>query len=183
MELIFSQIFSDLQKLYTASALITVLTLLSLWAWKLIFDVNSMLRVCNAKESSFYKRYEDFCQDMNKLSLNKRTEMNLLTARARKEVRPIMQNVSTILLLSSVAPFLGLLGTVQGMIHTFDVLSNVQAISNAQLTHGISEALLTTQCGLMVAIPTLLVGGILYRKAQKVQNKLRIIALHSVESV
>ncbi len=174
-------LINDLISLYSTSILIFVLTLLSLWAWKLILDVSLLLAKCKDKESEFYKEYEEFCNALPKSSLSKKAENKLLAIVARKKMRPIMQNVGTVLLLSSLAPFVGLLGTVQGMISTFTVLSKVEAISSSQLTAGISEALLTTQCGLVVAIPTLLVGGILYRKAQKVQNTLRIIALHSQE--
>lgn len=175
-------LFSDLVKLYSASILIAVLTLLSLCAWKLIIDVFLVLYKYNSSESQFFIEYENFCQNIAKKCLTRKSEIKLLNTMSRKNMRPIMQNINTILLLSFLSPLIGLLGTVQGMISTFTVLSTVEAISSAQLTSGISEALLTTQCGLMVAIPTLLVGGILYRKAQKIQDKLRIIALHSTES-
>ncbi len=178
---VFDVLYKDIVELYSASILIFALTFLSLWAWKLILDVSYMLRKCSRAESDFYKEYESFCYALTQTGINKRTESNILSITARKKMRPIMQNVGTVLLLSSLAPFVGLLGTVQGMISTFTVLSQVEAISSSQLTHGISEALLTTQCGLIVAVPTLIVGGILYRKAQKVQDKLRIIALHAIE--
>lgn len=56
----------------------------------------------------------------------------------------------------SVAPLLGLLGTVTGMIHTFGVITQF-GIGNPHLTaEGISIALLTTQAGLTVAFPAML---------------------------
>jgi hypothetical protein len=55
--------------------------------------------------------------------------------------------------LAAVAPLLGLLGTVTGMIATFDVLA-VFGTGNAKaMAGGISEALITTQTGLLVALP------------------------------
>ncbi len=179
----FTVLLQDLEKLYATSILIFVLTFLSLWAWKLILDATLLLRQYTANNSAFFQEYKVYCRDLAQSSLSKKTETNMITMTARKMMRPVMQNVNTVLLLSSLAPFVGLLGTVQGMISTFTVLSQVEALSSSQLTQGISEALLTTQCGLMVAIPTLLAGGILYRKAQKVQDKLRIIALHAREEV
>jgi len=63
-----------------------------------------------------------------------------------------------ILVIASVAPLLGLLGTVTGMISTFDVITQFGTGNPKLLSGGISEALITTMLGLMVAIPALLVG-------------------------
>ena len=56
----------------------------------------------------------------------------------------------------AVAPLLGLLGTVTGMIHTFRVITEFGAGSPHLTAEGISMALLTTQAGLTVAFPALL---------------------------
>ena len=57
---------------------------------------------------------------------------------------------------AATAPLLGLLGTVTGMIHTFQLITNVGVGDARLLADGISEALVTTEAGLCVAIPTLL---------------------------
>ncbi|MEY3011688.1 MAG: hypothetical protein RIT45_423 [Pseudomonadota bacterium] len=62
------------------------------------------------------------------------------------------------------APLTGLLGTVSGMIGTFEALSDGAATATGGVAGGISEALLTTQAGLVVAIPGLLVGRLLARR-------------------
>ncbi len=68
--------------------------------------------------------------------------------------------------IASIAPLLGLLGTVSGMIKTFKVIS-VQGVGNpAPLAGGIAEALITTAAGLSVAIPTLVCYRILRDKAE-----------------
>ena len=67
--------------------------------------------------------------------------------------------------LAAIAPLLGLLGTVMGMITTFDVLA-VHGTGNAKaMAGGISEALITTQTGLMVAIPGMYMKTLLDRRA------------------
>lgn len=66
-----------------------------------------------------------------------------------------------ILVFAAVAPLLGLLGTVTGMISTFDIITEHGTGDPKLLSHGISEALITTELGLVVAIPTLLLGNIL----------------------
>ncbi len=63
--------------------------------------------------------------------------------------------------IAGAAPLLGLLGTVTGMITTFDVITDHGTGDPKLLSGGISEALITTQLGLGVAIPTLLLHGVL----------------------
>jgi biopolymer transport protein ExbB/TolQ len=58
--------------------------------------------------------------------------------------------------MAAVAPLLGLLGTVTGMVHTFDVITLYGNQNPVLMAGGISEALITTQSGLIVAFPLLL---------------------------
>ena len=59
--------------------------------------------------------------------------------------------------LISTAPLLGLLGTVWGMIATFDVISIMGTSEPRMLAYGISQAMLTTQAGLLIAVPSIFV--------------------------
>ncbi|WP_307932240.1 MotA/TolQ/ExbB proton channel family protein [Nitrosomonas sp. sh817] len=69
-----------------------------------------------------------------------------------------------------IAPLLGLLGTVIGMIETFDSLATMTLHSQSGgIAGGISQALFTTQMGLTVAIPGLLAHSILRRKQQQIE--------------
>ena len=63
---------------------------------------------------------------------------------------------------------LGLLGTVTGMIKTFKLITVFGTGDARALSSGISEALITTEFGLLVAIPTLLMHAILARTAKGV---------------
>jgi biopolymer transport protein ExbB len=71
------------------------------------------------------------------------------------------RGLSLIALGAAIAPMIGLLGTVTGMITTFKSLVIFGASDPANLAGGISEALITTQAGLLVAVPALLVRGVL----------------------
>jgi len=64
--------------------------------------------------------------------------------------------LQTIKIMATIAPLLGLLGTVSGIIQTFQVISTSGNGDPKLLSAGISEALLTTEAGLLVAIPLLL---------------------------
>ena len=77
----------------------------------------------------------------------------------------IKKDVGTISLLATIAPLLGLLGTVGGMIKTFAVISEFGTGNARALASGISEALVTTQTGLVVAVPGLFMAGFLIRRS------------------
>lgn len=84
--------------------------------------------------------------------------------------------------IANLTPLLGLLGTVSGMIKTFNVIS-VQGVGNpAHLAGGIAEALITTATGLCIAIPTLVCHRILRDKAESLifemeENSIRLIEI------
>ena len=78
-----------------------------------------------------------------------------------------------IITIVSVAPLMGLLGTVVGMIETFDSLGDMSLFAQSGgIAGGISQALFTTQMGLAVAIPGLIIGGMLDRKASAIRHEL-----------
>ncbi len=84
---------------------------------------------------------------------------------------------SAITVFAAVAPLLGLLGTVTGIISTFDVITEFGTGDPKLLSGGISEALVTTELGLMVAIPALLVGTLLAGRAQGILTSIERAAL------
>ena len=107
----------------------------------------------------------------------KRTGEPDLDRRILSECALMMQpmlnrNLSVIAVLASVAPLLGLLGTVSGMIRTFSVISAIGTGNARPLAGGISEALVATQAGLLVAIPGLLLSASLSRRAPRLSQHL-----------
>ncbi len=92
----------------------------------------------------------------------------------KRQIFPLNRHMTTLLILAAVAPLLGLLGTVTGMVDTFRVIG-VQGTGNPQaLASGIKEALITTQTGLMIAIPGLLAGQTLRRQIRNIRGDLMI---------
>ncbi len=80
--------------------------------------------------------------------------------------------------LSGVAPLLGLLGTVVGMMATFDVIT-IYGTGNARaMAGGISVALITTQTGLLVSIPGLYMSGFLTRRAGNLKQRIAGTAMY-----
>jgi biopolymer transport protein ExbB len=85
--------------------------------------------------------------------------------RGSREATILEKNVDILSTIANLTPLLGLLGTVSGMIKTFNAIS-VQGIGNpAPLAGGIAEALITTATGLCIAIPTLVCYRFLKDKA------------------
>lgn len=87
---------------------------------------------------------------------------------------------AAILVIAAVAPLLGLLGTVTGMIATFDIITELGTGDPKMLSGGISEALITTQLGLVVAIPLVLLGNTLKSRADAVEARIERAALQMV---
>ena len=87
---------------------------------------------------------------------------------------------AAILVIAAVAPLLGLLGTVTGMIATFDIITEFGTGDPKMLSGGISEALITTQLGLVVAIPLVLLGNTLKSRADAVEARIERAALQMV---
>jgi biopolymer transport protein ExbB len=88
-----------------------------------------------------------------------------------------------IALSASSAPLLGLLGTVTGIINTFKLITVYGSGDIKTLSSGISEALITTEYGLYVAIPSLLMYAFLSRKARRVIDDMEKAATAFVNQV
>jgi biopolymer transport protein ExbB len=91
----------------------------------------------------------------------------------RQEMKKYRKTINTIVM---VAPLIGLLGTVIGMIETFDSLGSMTLFSqNGGIAGGISQALFTTQLGLVVAVPGLVIGRLIDRKSKIMELELEQI--------
>jgi biopolymer transport protein ExbB len=88
-----------------------------------------------------------------------------------------------IAVVAATAPLLGLLGTVTGMIKTFKLITIVGTGDARNLSSGISEALITTKWGLIVAIPTLIMHALLNRKAKGVVGSMEQSAVSFINGI
>ncbi len=84
---------------------------------------------------------------------------------------------------AAAAPLLGLLGTVTGIINTFKLITVFGSGDVKTLSGGISEALITTEFGLIAAIPSLLLSAFLSRKARGLLDRMEGIALSFLNEV
>ena len=85
----------------------------------------------------------------------------------RQEVTTLDRNLGALGTIAAISPLLGLTGTVFGMIRTFAIISEKGIAHPSQLAGGISEALITTATGLVIAIPTLIFYNYFTNKADR----------------
>lgn len=83
----------------------------------------------------------------------------------------LSKSLKTISTCAALAPMMGLLGTVSGMVHTFETIKQFGFGNPVLLADGISEALLTTQAGLLVAFPLMLAYNYLAGCVEKVEDE------------
>jgi len=99
----------------------------------------------------------------------------------RHVVADMERYLNTLGTIASVAPLLGLLGTVFGMIDVFTVITNAGVGNPGVLAGGISKALITTAAGLSVAIPSLMFHRYLNSRVNKLTIAMEEQALKLVE--
>jgi biopolymer transport protein ExbB len=80
----------------------------------------------------------------------------LVEDEGRQQVRTLSRGLVTLETVAAVAPLMGLLGTVLGMIKVFEVIQTLGVGEAKALSGGISEALITTATGLLIGIPVLI---------------------------
>jgi len=110
-----------------------------------------------------------------------------LSEAALKEMPALTKGLLFIKVIAAVAPLMGLLGTVTGMIKTFQVITLYGAGDPKMMAGGISQALVTTVEGLVVAIPMVLLHTVISGKSRKIVNILQsqsagLVAQHSEQS-
>lgn len=110
-------------------------------------------------EAIFYEGFSEFVKLRQKgVSREERlagTERMLRVSLSRQQT-PLEQGLPLLASIGSVSPYIGLLGTVWGIMNAFMGLSQVQQASLAAVAPGIAEALIATAIGLFAAIPAVL---------------------------
>ncbi|MDY0108930.1 MAG: MotA/TolQ/ExbB proton channel family protein [Candidatus Krumholzibacteria bacterium] len=101
----------------------------------------------------------------------------------RQEGVRLLRNLRVLETIAAVAPLLGLLGTVVGMIRVFAVVSQAGLGNPEVLSSGISEAMVTTAAGLIVGIPALVGYNWLESRAQGIVFELEVYATRMLDTL
>ncbi len=164
---------------------------LSLWMWLLIVRKSLELAADHRKLSRLalhlgerendsvladLRQFEWFAAFMDLRTLDPEMDERLLDTFLQRHHRRLQRYLPTIVVLASIAPLLGLLGTVNGMISTFQAIARFGSQNPRALAGGISEALITTQSGLLVAVPGLLAAALLQRYIHRARTDLQRVS-------
>lgn len=99
-------------------------------------------------------------------------------ARLALPLKRLGRDFALVAALTAAAPLIGLLGTVWGMIETFDAVSAATGQTSVRVASGISQALITTQFGLVIAIPGVFGLARLRRLRRQVEMRFALCKTH-----
>ena len=171
---------------YSIIALGIIGLLIAVWRWIVLSmdarKVSAQLKSDTASTNNPLGRVLT-AYESNRNADTETIELKLSEA-ALKEMPRLTKGLLFIKVVSVVAPLMGLLGTVTGMIQTFQVITLYGAGDPKMMAGGISQALVTTVLGLTVAIPMVLIHTIVSGQSRKIVNILNsqsagIVAEHS----
>lgn len=112
----------------------------------------------------------------------------MMAQRYQTILRGLDKGLHFVGVLGAIAPLLGLLGTVEGMVRTFQVISVFGNSNPALLSGGISEALVATQSGLLIAFPVILLRQRVVDRVESIKVQIEsglqelYLAMHPKES-
>lgn len=139
-------------------------------------DFEGALQTCRNKNMMFNRLMETAIVYRNLGSVDLR---QLLEDQSKQESDVLDRFLTVLRTVGTIAPLLGLLGTVAGMIKVFQTLSAVGLTETSHLSGGISEALITTAAGMCVAIPAIVLHNYFEGRASSIMLRMekRIIEL------
>ena len=143
-------------------------------------DIRVAERICETYPGTFANVILPALQNKD---LNREELKEFIIDQGRQEVRTLERGLVGLETIAGVAPLLGLMGTVLGMIKVFNVITQ-QGLGQANvLSQGISEALITTVTGLTIGIPALIAYNFFTSKAEGIVmdiEKYTAALLHSI---
>ena len=128
--------------------------------------------VMNFIFASLLKRYDTLILENRQDIEDMRQELVIATNEAA--VSYLGRSLNALGTIGVVAPLLGLLGTITGMIRAFDAIARAGVGDPGAVAGGISEALITTASGLIIAIPTIVLHRYLSGRADKVFKRIEL---------
>jgi len=142
---------------------------------RLYQEISARAQNANGMEKLFYAGFKEFARLRNNTAL---TQPQVLEASYRamrvvhsREVDGLESNLSLLATIGSISPYVGLFGTVWGIMNAFIGLGAVQQATLAMVAPGIAEALIATAMGLFAAIPAVIAYNRFAHRVEKVDNQ------------
>lgn len=126
-------------------------------------EINFAVRVCNEKSGSFANV---ILAGLESRDMPRDEIKEAIIDQGRQEVQVLERGLVALETIAGIAPLLGLLGTVLGMVDVFNEIAKSEVVQASQLSDGISKALITTVVGLTIGIPSLVAYNFLIAKAE-----------------
>ena len=131
-------------------------------------------------ERIFASGMREFQKIQQSLAARRATDSGLLLDGSRRAMRASLQreldviesNLSFLASVASVSPYVGLFGTVWGIMHAFTGLAALQQVTLATVAPGIAEALVATAIGLFAAIPAVVAYNRFARQIDRIANQM-----------
>ncbi|NCC97106.1 MAG: MotA/TolQ/ExbB proton channel family protein [Synergistales bacterium] len=132
-------------------------------------DPSASTSLCKEKDTSIRRL---FLAGVNHWQTDRESLQILLEGQIRREIYRWSKGLSVLSAIARIAPLLGLLGTVLGMVDIFQALPKTDQTPMVALAGGIWKALLTTVAGLAVAVPAVLCHSVLSAKVDDMEETL-----------
>ncbi len=145
-------------------------------------DLSELYRSVNINKDSNYGMIQIFKSGLHEYFVNKKhgrmapeamleNSKRAMDAAIREEVDSLEKNLSFLATVGSVSPYIGLFGTVWGIMHSFIALGSVQQATLSMVAPGIAEALIATAMGLFAAIPAFIAYNRCANRVNEMINK------------
>lgn len=136
-------------------------------------DIKGAIELCGTHKSSASKVLKGILKEVY---YDDEAEVSLLEEKAREialeELPKLEKNMWLLSMAAQLSPLVGLLGTVTGMIMSFNIISQSGTGDPKALAGGIAQALITTAAGLIVAVPSVFSYNFLNKKIDNVLNSI-----------
>ncbi|WP_345293375.1 protein TolQ [Kangiella marina] len=142
---------------------------------KLSGDLSQSTQKKQGLESLFLAGYKEFMRLRQQSGVSPEAVMDgthrAMRVAHSREVEKLEQNLSFLATVGSVTPYIGLFGTVWGIMTSFIALGSVKQATLAMVAPGIAEALIATAMGLFAAIPAVIAYNRFTNRLQRIETQ------------
>ncbi|MFZ4076372.1 MAG: protein TolQ [Legionellaceae bacterium] len=134
-------------------------------------DIDHNIEARSGLASIFYVGYKEFMRVRHHTEITLESIQRVMQINHLKEAEGLEQHLSWFASVGSIAPYIGLFGTVWGIMTSFQALGQAQQATIAMVAPGISEALVATALGLFTAIPSVIAFNRYSTRANSLLNR------------
>ncbi|KFZ31420.1 colicin uptake protein TolQ [Pseudidiomarina salinarum] len=142
---------------------------------RLYQEIGARAQNASGMEKLFYAGFKEFARLRSNTSLNQQQVLEASYRAMRvvhsRQIDKLENNLSLLATIGSISPYIGLFGTVWGIMNAFIGLGSVQQATLAMVAPGIAEALIATAMGLFAAIPAVMAYNRFITRVEKIDNQ------------